>query len=95
MEDLEALRLEIVDVTIEILKLVKKRLELAREAKRIKALKGLPIKDESAERRLLSKVRETCEELNIFPELGEELTKLLIKYSIKIQEEDEQSGSEV
>ncbi len=95
MEDLEALRLEIVDVTIEILKLVKKRLELAREAKRIKALKGLPIKDEYAERRLLSKVRETCEELNIFPELGEELTKLLIKYSIKIQEEDKQSGSEV
>ncbi len=95
MEELEALRLKIVDVTIEILKLVKERLDLAREVKRVKALKGLPIKDEYAERRLLYKVRETCDELNIFPELGEELTQLLIKYSIKIQEEEKQPSSGV
>jgi chorismate mutase len=89
LDELETLRLRVSEITIQILKLVKKRQELTREIGRIKALKGLPIKDVEAERRLLSTVRKTCEDLKIFPELGEELTKLLIKYSIKIQEESD------
>ena len=89
MEELETLRLKISEITTEILRLVKRRLELAREVGKIKALKGIPIKDENAERRLLSSVRKACEDLRIFPELGEELTRLLIKYSIKIQEESD------
>jgi aspartate aminotransferase len=88
LEEIEALRLKINEITIEILLLVKKRLEIAREIGKVKALKGIQIKDEDAEKRLLSNVQKTCEDLNIFPELGEELTKLLIKYSIKIQERD-------
>lgn len=90
MDELESLRLKINEVTVDIFKLIKKRLELAREIGRIKALKGLPIRDEEAERRLLSTVRKTCEDLKIFPELGEAVAKLLIKYSIRVQE---QSGN--
>lgn len=87
MDELETLRLQINEVTVDIFRLIKKRLELARSIGRIKALKGLPIKDEEAERRLLYTVRKTCEDLKIFPEFGEALAKLLIKYSIKVQEE--------
>ncbi|MEM3586627.1 MAG: chorismate mutase [Candidatus Jordarchaeaceae archaeon] len=89
MDELEKLRLKINEVTIDIFKLIKKRLELAREIGKIKALRGLPIRDKEAERRLLSTVRKTCEELKIFPELGEAVAKLLIKYSIKVQEEND------
>jgi len=89
LDELETLRLKINEITVDIFRLIKKRLELARAIGRIKALKGLPIKDEEAERRLLSTVRKTCEDLRIFPELGEALAKLLIKYSIKVQEESD------
>ncbi|WXG40488.1 MAG: chorismate mutase [Candidatus Freyarchaeum deiterrae] len=89
MDELETLRLRVGEITTEILKLIKKRLELAKAIGRLKTLRGLPIKDDEAERRLLVNVRKTCEELKIFPELGEELTNLLIKYSIKIQKESD------
>ena len=93
MDELENLRLKITEVTMEILKLVKKRLELARQIGRIKAWRGLPIKDKNAENKLLSRVLKTCEDLKIPPELGEELTRLLIKYSVKIQEHDKVSSA--
>ncbi len=89
MEELETLRLKISEITIKILELIKKRLELAKEVGKIKAAEGIPIKDEDAERKILYDVLKACEDLKIFPELGEELTKLLIKYSIKIQEESD------
>ncbi|MGQ9720289.1 MAG: chorismate mutase [Candidatus Jordarchaeum sp.] len=89
MEELENLRLKISEITFEILRLVKKRLELAREIGKIKSLKGIPIRNENAEMRILYQVQKVCEDLEIYPELGEELTKLLIKYSVKIQEENE------
>lgn len=89
MEELENLRLKISEITFEILRLVKKRLELAREIGKIKSLKGIPIRNENAEMRILYQVQKVCKDLEIYPELGEELTKLLIKYSVKIQEENE------
>lgn len=87
IEELENLRCEIRKITLEIVKLVHKRNELARKIGIIKISKGLPIKDEAIEEKLKSYIEEICDKEEIPINLCLEVLDFLIIKAIEIQME--------
>ncbi len=87
MDNVEELRRRILDATIDILKAVKRRVELVEELGRVKRSKGLPIRDPEVERNVIFKVRVEGEKMGLDPNFCEKLTRIIIDYSVKVQEE--------
>ena len=88
-KNLSSLRVEIAKNDEDITKLVKKRNELARDIGAIKRQLKLPVRDYKVEKEVIQRFHKNCKKLGLDSELGEELAKLLIRYSIKAQLEDE------
>ena len=84
--DLEDLRSEIATVTLEMLALCRKRLELAKRIASVKAKKGLPIEDLEIEQRLKRRVLDFCHENDMDDEFCIKLFNLLISESKRVQE---------
>jgi len=85
--DLEKLRNEIKDVTVEIMRLAGKRLLLARKVGEAKRQKDLPIEDLEVEKELKQTVLEKCQEYGIESLFGLKLLNLLIDESKRVQKE--------
>lgn len=89
MEDrsaLDELRTEIRDVTVEIMRLVGKRLLLARKLGEEKRRRGLPVEDLGVERELKQTVLEKCQEYGVERRFSIELLNLLIDQAKQVQE---------
>jgi len=85
MDDLEKLRGEMREVTSEIMKQVKKRMEIAKKIGEVKSKKGLDVVDERAEEELRSFIMKLCSQIGLEQELGARLLNILLNESAKVQ----------
>jgi len=85
MDDLEKLRGEIREVTSEIMKQVKRRIEIAKKIGEVKNKKGLDVVDEKAEEELRTSVMKLCSQIGLEQEFGARLLNILLNESAKVQ----------
>ena len=83
--NLNSLRLKITDVDAEIMKLVAKRLQLARLVGRIKHTQQSPVSNPQVEEQVLATNRKLGNKLKLPTELTRKLTELLIDYAVSEQ----------
>ena len=83
---LEELRRGIREVDYQILKLVKKRLQLAKKAGVVKRRAGLPIVDSNVERGVIERALTWSNELGLDREFTVKLIGLLIAEAVQVQE---------
>jgi chorismate mutase/prephenate dehydrogenase len=86
MADLQDLRDEIRDVDKELLRLVARRMDIARGIGAIKQQQGMPLKDTDVESAVLERGRQFAVELGLSEEDGERFFRLLIALSCAEQE---------
>jgi len=86
-QDLDELRNEIKDVTVEIMRLAGKRLLLARKVGEVKRQKGLPVEDLEVEKELKQNVLKKCQEYGVESRFGLKLLNLLIDEAKRVQKE--------
>ena len=92
MPELEKLRDEIAAVTFEILRLCRKRIELARRIATVKSKRSLPIEDLEVERSLKRRVIDFCHANNLNEKFCIKLFELLINESKRVQKEEISKG---
>ena len=85
MDELEKLRGEMREVTAEIMKQVKKRMEIAKNIGEIKSKKGLDVVDERAEDELRSFIMKLCMQIGLEQDLGARLLNILLNESARVQ----------
>jgi len=85
-ERIASLRKSIANMDRQLLEIVSWRLAAAQVLGRQKAAMGLGIHDEEAARKRMEQNLDTCDILGLDPEVGRELTELLIRHSEKVQE---------
>jgi len=84
-DEIEELRRKILEATIDVLKAVKRRVELVEELGRVKRRRGIPIRSPEVERELISRIRREGEDMGLDPDFCERLTRMLIEYSVSVQ----------
>lgn len=87
MAHIESLRDDIKNIDYQILELVLKRMELAKQIGVEKKKLSLPIFDKKVAGKVIERNIKKSSEFGLDTQLGRELTELLMKYSIMIQEE--------
>lgn len=87
--NLDEFREEVKKVTIEMIKLAGKRMELVKRIGEIKRQRKLPLEDFKAEKELRQAVRETCKTFNINIRFGLKLLNLLISEAKKVQKRED------
>ena len=83
--ELQELREEVADTTKEIIKLVARRIELAKRIGEVKSKGSLPIDNEKVEDALLEEVLRECKGLGLDQQLGTKILSTLLKESKKAQ----------
>lgn len=86
-QELESIRQEIADVDRDIFKLIKKRLNLSLRVGEIKRRLKLSVKDYRIEKIVMERNREYARSLNLYEELSDQLSRMLIYFSVQIQDE--------
>lgn len=79
--EIESLRKKIDEIDLEILKLVKQRLETAEKIAEVKRKKALPLTDFRREAEVVRKARDEARKLGVDPGFAESLIRFLISYS--------------
>lgn len=87
MSELDELRKKIRDFDNEIIKLMSQRMATAQRIGEIKSQKNLPIKNYDVEKSLIEKNQSIAIKMGLDPDLAKEITKTLISYSVRIQDE--------
>jgi len=85
LERLAYLRKQIDKVDEQILTLLRKRVTISEEIGKVKAEKGLPIRDEQREREVLDRVASKAEVKGIDPEIARRIFKEIIELSVEAQ----------
>lgn len=85
MDDLEKLRGEIREVTVEIMKQVKKRMDISKQIGEIKNRKGLDVVDEKAEEELRKSIVHLCSQIDLDSDVGMRLLNILVNESERVQ----------
>ncbi len=83
--ELQDLREEVAETTKEIIKLVARRIELAKRIGKVKSRESLPIDNERVEDALLEEVLQECEQLGLEQQLGAKILSTLLAESKKAQ----------
>ena len=78
---------QIQEVDREIVQLLARRLQLAREVGESKAATGQPIRDFGTEKRVIERVCRYCQDLGLSEEWGKAVARLLIQGAVKVQED--------
>lgn len=86
--EIDRLRDEIRSVDRQLVELTARRLALARRVGELKQTVGQPIRNYVVEAEAIRLVREAAEKLGVRPQLAEELLKLEIQESLRVQEKD-------
>ncbi len=78
---LKQLRDQIDQINSELVSLLGKRIEIAKEIARIKKRENLPILDSQREDKIKEKVRELAKKQGISPSIMEEIIQIILEYS--------------
>ena len=89
MEDnkLDRLRSKIKETDVQILTLIRQRLDLAKEIGQLKFSSKIPVKDYKVEKEVLERNLAAGTDLGLYEPLTTEITKLLIRYAVLTQDE--------
>ncbi len=91
MSDIENLRDKMDEITLEMIQLLKKRTDIAKEIGSIKKDLGLSVTDEKREENLRSKVVSICLEIGIDEKIATRFLNFLFNESIKVQTTSKQT----
>ena len=87
-DELETLRDEIRALDRQLVEVTARRLELARRVGDVKRDRGLPIRNYVVEAEAIKLARDLAEKLGVRPDSAEEMLKLEIRESLRVQEQD-------
>lgn len=87
MEKIKALRNKIDEIDMEILLLLKERMEISKTIGKIKREHGVPIRDPQREREKCSSIMEKAAELGLKPEEISEIFQKIMEMSIRTQQQ--------
>lgn len=91
MPELDNLRDKIDEITLEMIRLLKKRTEIVKQIGTIKKDLDLSVTDEKREENLRAKVVSLCSEIGISEALGTRFLNFLLNESIKVQSTNQQT----
>ena len=91
MSDIDTLRNKMDEVTLEMIKLLKTRTDIAREIGDVKKNIGKAVTDESREDNLREKVVALSKEINLDEEIATKFFNFLLNESIKVQSTNKQT----
>lgn len=91
MTEINNLRNKMDEITIDMIKLLKKRTDIAKEIGEIKKNIGKVVTDETREDNLRTKVIKICEELNFEKTIATKFLNFLLNESVKVQSSDKQT----
>jgi len=84
--EVDELRRQIMDATLDVLKAIRRRVELVERLGEVKRRMGVPLRDLDVEKTVVSRVREEAERMGLDPEFCGKIAEMLIEYSVKVQE---------
>ena len=84
MAEIDTLRGEIDDITIQMIKLLKKRTSVSRQIGTIKGSSGKNVLDEEREEQLRTLLK-ACSEIELDDSMGTRLLNFLLNESVKVQ----------
>lgn len=91
MSNIDELRNKIDDITLQMLRLLKERTDVARQIGELKKTSGLSVNDEKREDQLRSEVSSLCKEIGLDESIGKKLLNFLLNESIKVQTDGKQN----
>ena len=91
MTEINNLRNKMDEITIDMIKLLKKRTDIAKEIGEIKKNIGKVVTDETREDNLRTKVIKICEELSFEKTIATKFLNFLLNESVKVQSSDKQT----
>ena len=91
MADINELRSKMDEITIEMIKLLKTRTEIAKEIGKVKKNIGKGITDETREENLRTKIIDICRELDFEESIATKFLNFLLNESIKVQSVNKQT----
>lgn len=91
MADIESLRNRMDEVTIEMIKLLKTRTEIAKEIGEVKKTIGKGVTDESRENNLRKKIISLCNEIGLEETIATKFLNFLLNESVKVQSTNKQT----
>ena len=91
MSDIDQLRNKMDEITLEMIKLLKARMQIAKEIGEIKKNLGKQVTDESREENLRNKVVSLCNEVGLEESIGTKFLNFLLNESVKVQSTNKQT----
>ncbi len=91
MAEIDDLREKMEKITVEMIKLLKQRTDVAKEIGDIKNNLGKNVTDESRESELREKIIDECKNLDLDESIGTKFLNFLINESVKVQSRDSQT----
>ena len=91
MSDIDQLRNKIDEITLEMVKLLQARMQIAKEIGEIKKNLGKQVTDETREENLRSKVVSLCKEVGLDDTVGTKFLNFLLNESVKVQSSEKQT----
>jgi len=91
MSDIEEHRKKIEEITLEMIKLLKTRTDIAKQIGDAKASLGMTVTDEEREDALRTQVAKLCKEIDLDQSTASKFLNLLLNESVKVQSESKQT----
>jgi len=91
MSDIEEHRKKIEEITLEMIKLLKTRTDIAKQIGDAKASLGMTVTDEEREDALRSQVTKLCKEIDLDQSTASKFLNLLLNESVKVQSDNKQT----
>jgi len=91
MSDIEEHRKKIEEITLEMIKLLKARTDIAKQIGDTKASLGMTVTDEEREDALRSQVAKLCKEIDLDQSTASKFLNLLLNESVKVQSDNKQT----
>ncbi|WP_299291563.1 aminotransferase class I/II-fold pyridoxal phosphate-dependent enzyme [Nitrosopumilus sp.] len=91
MSDIESLRNRMDEVTVEMIKLLKTRTDIAKEIGEVKKTIGKGVTDESRENNLRQKIISLCNEIKLEETIATKFLNFLLNESVKVQSTNKQT----
>ena len=91
MSDIEEHRKKIEEVTLEMIKLLKTRTDIAKQIGDAKANLGMTVTDEEREDALRNQVTKLCKEIDLDQSTASKFLNLLLNESVKVQSDNKQT----